>query len=116
MQKLTKEQADWLIERFSKTHWAQDMKGGLYQGDIRNIINECTEKKFPELHLSILDADNDPISSLNLTKCTWCNDSVTRLHLIDPRKGDEFGVDIRPLELKILYDGIGRILEHINEY
>jgi len=51
MQKLTKEQADWLIERFSKTYWAQTQQGLLDQKTIQDIITECTEKEFPRFDI-----------------------------------------------------------------
>lgn len=47
--KLTKEQSEWLIERFGKTYWAQTQEGLLDQKTIRQIVKECTEKEFPTL-------------------------------------------------------------------
>ena len=57
MQKLTKEQAEWLIERFDETRMIQDSFGRLYKSDVEKIINECAEKKFPEFVMSITTWD-----------------------------------------------------------
>lgn len=50
MNKLTKEQSDWLIEQFNFAHndlMLKPAEGMFHIMDCRNIIKQCTDKEFP---------------------------------------------------------------------
>lgn len=55
MSKLTKKQAEWLIQQFNMAHdvfMTQPADGMFHILDCRNIINKCTEKPFPAFSVS----------------------------------------------------------------
>ncbi len=56
MNKLSQEQAEWLIEKIKKhDNIHRDAGGGctscIYAYDVEETINQCTEKEFPEFNL-----------------------------------------------------------------
>lgn len=56
MQKLSKEQADWVLQKFNVTHnylMKKPSEGMFHILDCREIINQCTEKEFPEFEMQI---------------------------------------------------------------
>ena len=51
MEKLTREQADWLIEKVMDNVRTGEFADVVYADEIENIINQCTEKEFPSIHM-----------------------------------------------------------------
>lgn len=51
MKKLTKEQAGWLIEKIKTRKWTGYGDSGQVEDDICDVINQCTEKKFPKFEI-----------------------------------------------------------------
>lgn len=50
MKKLSKEQVEWLKEQFSKTDWRNYEDPCDWPAE---VLNQCTEKEFPELLMNI---------------------------------------------------------------
>lgn len=60
MQKLTKEQADWLTEQFNIAHAAlmkKPAEGMFHILDCRSLINQCTEKEFPGFCMNVYESN-----------------------------------------------------------
>lgn len=81
MQKLTKEQAEWLIEKLSCKSYKQETRYGhnecevndiVEMLDIKETINQCTEKEFPDLRIDISDH-----SQIHLNRDTRNNAQVS---------------------------------------
>lgn len=56
--KLTKEQADWLIEKIKVDAQAECFGGGelKYSEVVERTINQCTEKEFPKFEIDLFQA------------------------------------------------------------
>lgn len=66
MNKLTKEQAEWLIEKIKSQSYKQEHRFGHNDSEIntvieihdaQNILNQCTEKEFPTFKMCWKDKD-----------------------------------------------------------
>lgn len=60
MKKLTKEQAEFLIDKVDRI-FLMENKEALFNDKVVKIINECTEKEFPEIFKSHLGCEPDTI-------------------------------------------------------
>lgn len=101
MNKLTKEQAAWLIDKINR-------EGGVSYGmltppalqayeDIMQIINQCTEQEFPELH----------IDDVHITRP---NDSFVYI-LISYPQGSRLGSHMSVEDFKDFAIGVTKIAE-----
>ena len=76
MKKLDREQAAWLIEQLDMYHVHTDCSficGAceIKYGEVKNVINQCTEKEFPKLEVADvfveMDERNDELISISFT-------------------------------------------------
>ena len=66
MNKLTKQQAEWLIENIRSTFQLKQLDAGINLTRLKHIeevINQCTEKEFPKFNGSADEDDIDIVHS-----------------------------------------------------
>lgn len=67
MQKLTKEQAEWLIGKIMNNVRTGEFSDVVYADEIEEVINECTEKEFPAIMKEWKD-EEDGVHGVCLTQ------------------------------------------------
>ena len=112
MQKLTKEQAQWLKERIKDLYFnnypvSNDAHN--YSLDVKDIINQCTEKEFP---LSEIQFDPDSKIYFEYEPCD--EQPGIRMHL-DVYGGDESQFKFWFNEFKDFAQGVNEIVKWIDE-
>ncbi len=112
--KLSKGQADWLIEQFQIKWLGNDalkseVQDSLALTTLKLLINQCTEKEFPEFHGKINGRNDDIMITLNSINevQVWSNshgngDSAWQFTLLNG-------------QLKALAAGLNEIVEWLNE-
>lgn len=112
MQKLSKEQADWLIESMKKqrtdTYWNALIGPNEFQF-MENIINQCTEKEFPAYRFQ----DKDACSSF-IDLSLFCPGGSSSKPLIGIRLFEGY-LNLYAEEFKDFTLGCQKIVEWIEE-
>lgn len=110
---LSKEQRDWLIEKFRETNHMRFKAGTnedirhsfILEEDVKQIINQCTEKEFPEFHF--LDRNEVPYSVGHA--------QFYKMVVISPLNSLDVTLAFRPEEFKQFTAGCNKIVEWLDE-
>lgn len=73
MNKLSKEQADWLIQQFK---FKAASASHLYNSEIDQVINQCTEKEFPSIHMRPAHATDEEKIEVDYVHCDNATDKT----------------------------------------
>lgn len=111
MKKLTVEQSHWLLENLSrlKPQCRTDGESWVKEEKMVQIINQCTEKPFPELYISQMGCDADAIriySNKSTENSCECN-----IELYTITKFTHFTKD----EFKQFTEGCNKIVSWLDE-
>lgn len=116
MQKLTKEQEKWLLSKikYSFEEYSKYCRNPNFE-ELEKIINQCTEKEFPVLLVSINDERDGELASLSIKPCKPCGDDYFRLCFMDFSKMEDFEVDVGIKQLREINIGVNKILDYYDE-
>lgn len=112
MKKLNKEQAAWLCKEVDEVSVGCDFYGhpiignALYKEDVKCLINECTEKEFPEYNFK--PQDEFWSISLSLFEKGEMSDNRVMIQFIDE---DKMSINLYPKEFKQFTEGCNKIVE-----
>ncbi len=124
MQKLTKEQADWLIDRLFNCRSLVIPPAPIEDVHLnfiktRELINQCTEKQFPEFKLSENELENAFISvSKNVSKEGEERDESEEYIFIEVNNGalnSKSYIMIDHKQFEEFAARINKIVEYLNE-
>ena len=115
MNKLTKEQAEWLIERFKEKHtkeFTYFVVNG-FEAAIE-IINQCAEKEFPGFTVDLHDYEKNIVGCIFLSDYIGADMRHVELRMRTPNKIDSW-TTLFPCEFKQFTEGCQKIVEWLNE-
>lgn len=110
MQRLTKEQRDWLIEKFKHSIKNVDLPTrACWMDHYTRTINQCTEKKFPYLRMEVSDQ-----GSIELNGSIHRDSHVTMATNFKNINGSVACIDLNHHEFKLFAEGCNKIVEYLN--
>lgn len=120
IEKLTKKQKQWLIEKivdqFTSHEVFQDQPHyvTLYMAIASKVINECTEKEFPEQVINLHDYSQTIVGCIKLSYYKEYNIQQIELRMQTPGKTDSYTTMFIE-EFKQFTEGCNKIAGWINE-
>ncbi len=122
--KLSKEQAEWLIEEINSRVRRKAIPGAgalhdvfLFPIDVENIINQCTEKEFPAFEMNLYTQDQVELDEKpDVLKVNQYGDYTSPIH-VEYRDvcGEALDFLIPTEKFKQFADGVNKIVEYLNE-